>query len=124
MRTFVHTRIPRWESAPTALVLGPKRTRNRLDGKYRYLYLGKMPVEHPDSMLMFSSRGGGASFCLTPLHDPKRPKRLYHFHVLIAFDSKSNGRIAELVAIPTNEDAKGETPKKRDAAKDKFDALI
>ena len=124
MRTFVHTRNPRWMSAPTPLVLGPKRMRNRLDGKYRYLYLGKMPVEHPDSMLMFSSRGGGANFCLTPLHDPKRPKRLYHFHVQVAFDSKSNGRIAEIVAIPSNEDAKDAAPQKRDGAKDKFDALI
>ena len=105
---------------------GPEALRGRLDGKYRYLRLGRMPVEHADSLLICGSRGSlRTNFCLTPLFDPKRPKRLYDFHVLIAFDpGKSWIKVAELVALPTDEDARDEKPKQRDGGRDNFDALI
>ena len=119
--------IPSENALQPPAPLGARRaTPDRLDGKYRYLHLGRMPVAHADSLLICGSRGSlRTNFCLTPLFDPKRPKRLYDFHVLIAFaPDKSHIKIAEVVAIPTEEDAKDDKPQKRDAAKDHFDALV
>ena len=126
IRSHEPARDPRWASVPMPQRFGPEEWRDRLDGKYRYLHLGRMPVGHADSLLICGSRGSlRTNFCLTPLFDPKRPKRLYDFHVLIAFaPDKSHIKIAEVVAIPTDEDAKDEKPQKRDAARDNFDALV
>ena len=126
IRSHEPARDPRWASVAMPRRFGPEEWRDRLDGKYRYLHLGRMPVGHADSLLICGSRGSlRTNFCLTPLFDPKRPKRLYDFYVLIAFGpDKSHIRIAEVVAIPTDEDAKDEKPQKRDAAKDQFDALV
>ena len=121
-RSHDANRNPRWQGVLPRHPLGPSRAKNRLDGKYYYLALGSMPVE-PDSMLILGSRVGPVSFCLSPLYDPKRPKRLYAFHMLIAFaPDKSWIKVAELVAIPLDRDAKA-TDKKR-TVKESVDAFI
>ena len=121
-RSHDATRNPRWEGVAPRHPLGPSRAKNRLDGKYYYLALGSAPVE-ADSMLILGSRVGPVSFCLSPLFDPKRPKRLYEFHMLIAFaPDKSWIKVAELVAIPLDRDAKA-TDKKR-TVKESVDAFI
>ena len=121
-RSHDATRTPSWVGVAPRHPLGPSRAKNRLDGKYYYLALGSAPVE-ADSMLILGSRVGPVSFCLSPLFDPKRPKRLYEFHMLIAFaPDKSWIKVAELVAIPLDRDAKA-TDKKR-TVKESVDAFI
>ena len=49
---------------------------------------------------------------LAPVYDPQRPNRLYSFHVLIAFaPDKSWVKVAELVVVPLDEDAKPDAGK-------------
>ena len=96
-------RIPNWANILPRYPIGESRSKDRLDGKYRYLFLGRMPVE-ADSQLAFSRISPQSSFCLAPVFDPKRPNRLYSMHVLIAFaPDKSWVKVAELVVIPTDE---------------------
>ncbi len=116
-----------WVSIQPRYPIGESRTKDRLDGKYRYLYLGRMPVSE-DCQLAFPGISSSSSFCLAPVYDPRRPNRLYSFHVLVAFASdKSWVKVAELVVIATDEDAKpakgkGGTPLK--VSKDKQNEFV
>ena len=107
LRTYDPNRQPKWAISHPPMPLGPNRTKDRLDGKYRYIFLGKMPVEHQDAMLFIGAISPSSTICLSPVYDPKRPHRLYSFALLVAFaPDKSWVKVAELVVVPTDEDAK------------------
>lgn len=105
LRSYNAKRRPAWRNIQPPLPLGAKRAQTRLDGKYHYLPLGKMPVE-ADCQLTFPGISPQSGFSLAPVFDPGRPNRLYSFFVLAAFaPDKSRVKVAELLVIPLDEDA-------------------
>ncbi len=105
LRSFDAKRRPAWRNILPPLPLAARRTRDRLDGNYHYLHLGKMPIE-ADSRLVFPRISPQSGFSLAPVFDPGRPKRRYNFVVLVAFaPDKSWVKVAELLVIPLDEDA-------------------
>ena len=63
-------------------------------------------------MLFIGAISPSSTICLAPVYDPKRPHRLYSFAILVAFaPDKSWVKVAELVVVPTDEDAKPDAGK-------------
>ena len=107
LRTYVHGRKPAWEIAIPPVPMGPRRFQKQPpDGKYQYYRLGAMAIV-PDAQLDFSAISPQSGFGVGHLYDPKRPNRLFEFHLCAAVDpDKKWVKLGELVVIPLDKDAR------------------
>ena len=106
LRTYVRGRKPAWETEIPPVPMGPRRFQKQPpDGKYQYYRLGAMAIV-PDAQLDFSAISPQSNFGVGHLCDPKRPNRLFEFHVCAAVDPDRKWvKLAELVVIPLDKDA-------------------